>query len=73
MDRPRPQHVRRYCGKKGSDADNDKLTYARLYGIERSREMARELSAQALKSLAPFGAKAQPLRLLADYIVTRDK
>jgi len=60
-------------GKKGSDADNDKLTYARLYGIDRSREMAAALTARAHAALKPFGRKAQPLHDLADYIIQRDR
>ncbi|HAH06010.1 MAG TPA: hypothetical protein DCM05_05680 [Elusimicrobia bacterium] len=59
-------------GKRGSDADNLKLTYPRLFGIERSRRMARELSAEAKASLELFGDVADPLRDLADFIVTRD-
>jgi geranylgeranyl diphosphate synthase type II len=60
-------------GKKGSDAQNDKLTYARLYGIDASRKMAADLVAKAHRLLAPFGRKASPLHDLADYIISRDK
>jgi len=60
-------------GKKGSDAQNDKLTYARLYGIEASRAMAAELVREAHDQLKPFGTKARPLHDLADYIITRDR
>jgi geranylgeranyl diphosphate synthase type II len=60
-------------GKMGSDEQNDKLTYARLYGIDRSREMAAALTDKALKALTTFGKKAEPLRLLAEYIIKRDK
>ena len=34
-------------GKRGSDADNRKLTYPRLYGIDGSRRMAAALSRRA--------------------------
>jgi geranylgeranyl diphosphate synthase type II len=60
-------------GKLGSDEQNDKLTYARLYGIDKSREMARALTDEAHRQLKPFGAKAAPLHDLADYIIQRDK
>ncbi len=60
-------------GKQGSDAQNDKLTYARLYGIDRSREMAAVLIRSAHDNLRPFGRKAQPLHDLADYIIQRDR
>ena len=59
-------------GKRGSDADNLKLTFPRLYGLERSRRIARELAGRAKGALASFGAAAAPLRELADFIVSRD-
>ena len=60
-------------GKMGSDAQNKKLTYASLYGIDKARAKAEALIRQAHRSLAPFGAKAKPLHDLADYIIMRDK
>ncbi len=60
-------------GKRGSDADNNKLTYVSLYGVGAAREKARALVAEAHRRLKPFGAKAAPLRALADYVITRDK
>ncbi|MDE2038540.1 MAG: polyprenyl synthetase family protein [Elusimicrobia bacterium] len=60
-------------GKSGSDEQNDKLTYARLYGVERARRLADRLAAEAGELLAPFGRKARALRLLADYMIKRDK
>ena len=57
----------------GSDAQNKKLTYASLYGIDKARAKAEALIRQAHRSLAPFGAKAKPLHDLADYIIMRDK
>lgn len=60
-------------GKKGSDAQNDKLTYVTLYGIEKAKSLAAELARAARRALAPFGAKALVLHDLADYVVTRDK
>ncbi|HVE11976.1 MAG TPA: polyprenyl synthetase family protein, partial [Elusimicrobiota bacterium] len=60
-------------GKRGSDQDNDKLTYPRLYGIEESRRRAAALAARARRALSIFGSRARPLELLADYIVARDR
>jgi geranylgeranyl diphosphate synthase type II len=60
-------------GKKGSDADNHKLTYASLYGVEKARAKARALIGKAHRALAPFKQKARPLHDLADYIIARDK
>ena len=60
-------------GKRGSDQDNDKLTYASLYGIDGARAKARAAVAMAHAHLKPFGRKAELLRKLADYIIERDK
>ncbi|MEE8425024.1 MAG: farnesyl diphosphate synthase [Elusimicrobiota bacterium] len=60
-------------GKRGSDLDNDKLTYPRLFGIEGSRRLAQRWIARAHKSLKRFGRRAKPLHELADYIISRDR
>lgn len=60
-------------GKKGSDRDNDKLTYASLYGVDGARAKARATVEEAHAHLKPFGRKADTLHELADYIIARDK
>ncbi|MDO8207044.1 MAG: polyprenyl synthetase family protein [Gallionella sp.] len=55
----------------GKDADNDKPTYVTLLGVPAARNMAQNLHAEALNSLAEFGDEAQRLRELADFIVLR--
>jgi len=60
-------------GKRGSDRDNDKLTYASLYGVDGARAKARSLVEMAHANLKSFGRKAAALHELADYIITRDK
>jgi len=55
----------------GKDADNDKPTYVSLLGVAQAKKMAAELHAEAMESLSEFGAKAQRLRELADFIVIR--
>ena len=50
-----------------------KLTYPAVHGAERSREEAARLAAKARRALAGFGAGADPLRWIADHIVTREK
>ncbi len=60
-------------GKRGSDRDNDKLTYAALYGVAGARAKARALVEMAHAHLKPFGSRASILRELADYIIERDK
>ncbi len=60
-------------GKRGSDRDNDKLTYASLYGVDGARAKARALVEMAHAHLKGFGKKADTLHELADYIIERDK
>jgi farnesyl diphosphate synthase len=55
----------------GKDADNDKPTYVTLLGVQAAKKMAAELHAEALDALLEFGASAQRLRELADFIVMR--
>ena len=40
-------------------------------GVDGARLLAEELIAASIEALAPFGPKAQPLRDLARYVVTR--
>ncbi len=55
----------------GKDADNDKPTYVTLLGVPEAKKMAEELHGEALDALTGFGARAQRLRELADFIVMR--
>lgn len=56
-----------------ADARKKKATYPSLFGLEESRRRARELVDEAINSLAQFGAKADPLRLVARYMIQRDR
>lgn len=62
---------KKLLGKKGSDRENKKLTYPALYGIEKSKERARQLIREAKAALNGFGKKADVLKDLADYIIER--
>jgi len=55
----------------GSDLKKGKKTFPSFYGLEESRMRAQEVSEQALAALKDFDRKADPLRELAKYIVTR--
>lgn len=55
----------------GKDANNDKPTYVTLLGVQAAKKMAAELHGDALDTLVEFGAAAQRLRELADFIVKR--
>lgn len=59
-------------GKRtGKDGARGKATYPSLLGIERSRELARELADKARRSLDGFDEQATPLRALAAFAVER--
>lgn len=57
---------------QGSDIDADKPTYPAIVGMDEAKQMMMSLHQEALDSLTPFGDKAQMLRGLAEYIVTRE-
>ncbi|HKZ16698.1 MAG TPA: farnesyl diphosphate synthase [Geobacteraceae bacterium] len=55
----------------GSDLERGKATYPAVLGIAESKMHAAELVNDALEALSPFDAKADPLREIAKYIVSR--
>ena len=55
----------------GKDAHQQKITFPAVYGLERSREMARTECARAHEAVDVFGERARRLRELADLIVYR--
>jgi geranylgeranyl diphosphate synthase, type II len=55
----------------GKDAQQRKITFPAVYGIEASRRMAEQERLSAHQALAPFGGRAERLRELADLIVQR--
>jgi geranylgeranyl diphosphate synthase type II len=55
----------------GSDQARGKATYPAVMGLADSKRRAQELVDMALESLSPFGEKAEPLREIARYIVSR--
>lgn len=55
----------------GKDAAAGKVTFVSLLGVERAREQARILSAQAVDHLKPFDGEADRLRDVAAYVLNR--
>ena len=55
----------------GKDAQQHKITFPAVYGLEASRKMAEEECARAHQVLEPFGERAGRLHELADLIVHR--
>jgi len=59
-------------GKRtNKDEARGKATYPALLGVERSRQLARDLVARADAALARFDDRADPLRMLAAFAVER--
>lgn len=57
----------------GKDAAAGKETFVSLLGVERAREQAHMLVDQAKMHLKSYGAEANLLRAIADYVVERDR
>jgi len=55
----------------GKDRAKKKATYPALYGVERSRVIARDLTTQAREALRPLGSRAAVLNDIADYLENR--
>ena len=55
----------------GSDLAREKSTYPSLIGIEESKRLAQRLTEEAVDLLKDFDEKAEPLRAIARYIVSR--
>ncbi|MBT9330063.1 polyprenyl synthetase family protein [Paracidobacterium acidisoli] len=55
----------------GKDLTSDKATWPAVFGIEESRRHADRLIAEAFALLAPYGAAADGLKAVAQYLVDR--
>jgi farnesyl diphosphate synthase len=55
----------------GADSERAKPTHPAVIGIGPSQERVRLLHKQALDALVPFGARAEPLRAMADWLLSR--
>jgi geranylgeranyl pyrophosphate synthase len=63
-----------HAGKAtGKDAEAGKLTYPVVHGIDGSRHEVARLHAEAAAAIKPFGARAERLALLLDFLATRTK
>jgi len=57
--------------QQGADIAHNKPTYVSILGLEDAKQKAQDLYQDAIQSLIQFGESAEPLRLLAAYIVGR--
>ena len=55
----------------GADSARAKPTYPAVIGVAASQERLHKLHTEALAALLPFGAAAEPLRLLAEWLLKR--
>jgi geranylgeranyl diphosphate synthase type II len=55
----------------GKDLKVKKATYPALYGNDASRKMAVELTRDAIDSIAVLGEPAEPLRCIAQFVLSR--
>ncbi|MGC2162971.1 MAG: polyprenyl synthetase family protein [Silvibacterium sp.] len=55
----------------GKDLASDKATWPAVFGIEASRNDAARLITEAFAALAPYGASANGLKTVAQYLVER--
>ena len=55
----------------GKDFAQQKATYPAVFGLERSHEIANELSSKAIGELAHYGGGAARLREIAEFLVHR--
>ena len=57
--------------QQGADLALDKPTYVSLMGLEQAQAFAGQLHKAAIEALTDFDDLADPLRLIADYIIHR--
>ncbi len=57
----------------GKDKDSDKMTFARVYGIEESKRIAKRKTDEAVNALQRFGPRADGLASIAQAMLTRDR
>jgi geranylgeranyl diphosphate synthase type II len=56
---------------QGSDSARNKMTYPALYGLERSREIAKQYIENAMAALDAFGPRGLWLKAIAEYLLER--
>jgi farnesyl diphosphate synthase len=55
------------------DSVAGKATFVSLLGLDQAKARAADLIAQAQDALAPYGARGDTLRQIADFVVSRDR
>ena len=55
----------------GKDLAQQKATYPAIHGLERSHKIASELATRAIEEVRPFSGRADRLREITQFLVTR--
>lgn len=55
----------------GKDKKVEKMTFPSVYGLEKSKQMAQKLIDESKKILNHYGEKAEIMKMLCDFILTR--
>ncbi len=56
----------------GSDSENNKTTFVTLFGLEKAKEIAIELTTEALNLLKKLDGDTSDIALLTDYLLNRN-
>ena len=57
----------------GKDANENKLTYVNLFGLDKAKALAQNTAEEAAAALSAFGTDAEYLKALIDYTIKRKK
>jgi geranylgeranyl diphosphate synthase type II len=57
----------------GADAEQSKVTFPSVFGLERSRRLAADATHDAVRALTPLGPRGAHLEELAAYLLERDR
>lgn len=55
------------------ETDPGSISFPAAFGVEESRRIAEESTAEAIRALDIFGGKGEPLRKIAEYLLNRKK
>ncbi len=56
----------------GSDEKNNKVTFVSLYGLEKCKETAKELTRKAMDILDLIGGNTETIKAITDYLLNRE-
>jgi farnesyl diphosphate synthase len=56
---------------QGADSARNKPTYPALLGMDEAKQRAKDLHQEAVNCLSSLGEKAEPLREISEYIISR--